>query len=190
MSAGLLDLSPTRARLRLTVLVPRCGLSPDAEESTMTTSPDPARSRRDQMALRRLVDDYAGYADRRQPARQAALFTPDARLAVHDGDPSENEPTQVLRGREELEVALGGLQAYEHTTHFIGQSTLTVNGDGNGATGTTYCLAHHVWTEEGQRMLLVMSIRYLDDFARHDDEWLISQRILVIDWLDRRPLTA
>ena len=69
-----------------------------------------------------------------------------------------------------------------------GQSTVTVDGD--RATGETYCLAHHLWTEEGRRTLMVMSIRYHDTFVRQGGRWFFAERRLITDWVDRRPSTA
>jgi hypothetical protein len=59
--------------------------------------------------------------------------------------------------------------------------------DGDRASGETYCLAHHIWTENGQRTLLVISIRYLDQFVREDGMWRFADRRLIIDWTDQRP---
>jgi len=42
----------------------------------------------DRIALRDLVDAYARYADRRDPRRQAEVFTPDGRVTLFDGDPA------------------------------------------------------------------------------------------------------
>ncbi|GIF62666.1 hypothetical protein Ais01nite_07010 [Asanoa ishikariensis] len=142
----------------------------------------------DRAALRDLVDAYARLADRRDPAGQAALFTQDARVTVFMGGTDAGEPAQVIEGRTTLESEFGALRNYEQTTHFNGQSTVTVEGD--GATGETYCLAHHLWTEDGGRVLMVMSIRYHDRFVRQDGRWLFAERQLLVDWVDRRPTTA
>jgi hypothetical protein len=141
----------------------------------------------DRLALRELVDAYARLADRRDAQGQAALFTADARVAVYDGEPGTTEPAQVLNGRDELAAAVGVLRNYEKTTHFNGQTTLTIDGD--RATGESYCLAHHLWTEEGQRTLMVMSIRYHDTFVRQGGRWFFAERQLIVDWVDRRPST-
>ncbi|MFC0027928.1 nuclear transport factor 2 family protein [Micromonospora chaiyaphumensis] len=142
----------------------------------------------DRLAIRDLVDAYAHLADRRDAQGQAALFTDDARVAVYDGEPDTTEPVQVLNGRDELAEAFGSLRNYDRTTHFNGQCTVTVDGD--GATGETYCLAHHLWVEEGQRTLMVMSIRYQDTFVRQGGRWFFAERRLITDWVDRRPSTA
>jgi hypothetical protein len=64
-----------------------------------------------------------------------------------EGDGSE--PTQELNGREVLTPVFEDLNRYEATTHFNGQSTIALEGD--RATGETYCLAHHLFTEGGER---------------------------------------
>ena len=139
----------------------------------------------DQLSIRQLIDAYSHHADRRNPAAQAALFTENARVSVYNGDPATTEPVQVLNGRAELEAAFSGLSAYQATTHFNGQSTITVDGDTAG--GETYCLAHHVYEVDGVRTLLVMSIRYHETLERVDGHWLFSDRWLIIDWTDSRP---
>ena len=50
------------------------------------------------------------------------------------------------------------------TTHFNGQSTVRL--DGNRATGESYTIAHHVFTEDGGRKIMIASLRYLDTFAK------------------------
>jgi uncharacterized protein (TIGR02246 family) len=150
----------------------------------MSAPAPPGGDADDRAAIRGLVDAWARHADRREPGRQAALFTPDGRVTVYMGEPETSEPVQVVSGRAELEAAFDALRSYEATTHFNGQHTVTVDGD--RATGETYCLAYHLWTSTGQRTLMIMSIRYLDAFVRQDGRWLFAERQLITDWTDRR----
>ena len=76
------------------------------------------------------------------------------------------------------------LNRYEATTHFNGQSTVALNGD--RATGESYCLAHHLYTEDGERKLMVASLRYLDTFVKTDGTWLFAERKLYVDWTETR----
>jgi len=139
----------------------------------------------DRVAIRELIDSYAHNADRRLSENQAALFTEDAVLDVYHGDPEKTKPVQSLRGRPELEKGFReSLSRYDVTMHFNGQSILRIEGD--RATGETYCLAHHFWSEDGCRMILVMGIRYEDLFVRRGKQWLFSERKLIIDWTDKR----
>ena len=61
------------------------------------------------------------------------------------------------------------LNAYETTTHFNGQNTIALDGD--RATGESYCLAHHLYTDAGERKLMVASLRYHDTFVKLDGAW-------------------
>jgi hypothetical protein len=151
----------------------------------MTTNTPNLQELIDQLQIRQLVDAYGHHADRRNPAAQAALFGPDARLSVYAGDPASTEPVQILQGRAELEAAFAGLSAYQATTHLTGQSTISIDGD--TATGETYCIAHHLHEVDGVRTLTVMSIRYGETIERVDGQWLFSDRRLIIDWTDSRP---
>ena len=140
----------------------------------------------DRLALRELFDAYAHCADRRDAEGQKALFTEDTRFAVYmDGEASE--PTYVLQGREALTSVFDDLKRYEATTHFNGQSTVTI--DGNHATGESYTIAHHVFTEDGGRKIMIASLRYLDTFSKLNGSWYFGERKLILDWSETRPMT-
>ena len=141
----------------------------------------------DRLALRELFDAYAHCADRRDAKGQKSLFTEDTRFVVYmEGEGSE--PTQELTGREALTPVFDDLNRYETTTHFNGQSTIALDGD--RATGESYCLAHHLYTEDGERKLMVASLRYLDTFVKTDGAWLFAERNLYVDWTETRPSQA
>ena len=147
----------------------------------------PADWTREHAAIRGLVDRYAHHADRRQPKEQADVFTPDATVLVYEGDPHLTGPVQTVSGREQLATTFAGLIArYDATTYLNGQSSIELTGTAT-AVGETYCMAFHLLRDDGERMLLSMSIRYLDSFVKTDGSWLISERKLIIDWTDRRP---
>ncbi|MFM2088298.1 MAG: hypothetical protein RLZZ237_3167 [Pseudomonadota bacterium] len=140
----------------------------------------------DRLAIRELVEAYAYCADRRDAEGQMALFTEDTHFVVfmNAKDPT---PAMDLHTRQDLAPVFAALNQYDATTHFIGQSTilsLTVD----TATGVAYCLAHHVTVADGKRRLMVASIRYHDSFVKRDGEWLFSERQLLVDWVDERPL--
>lgn len=140
----------------------------------------------DRLAIREIVDAYAHCADRRDAAGQMSLFTPDTRFVVYMNG-KDSAPSQELNSREALAPVFADLNKYEATTHFVGQSTIFTL-DGARATGETYSLAHHVWTEAGIRRLMLASLRYLDTFAKVDDTWLFAERLLYVDWVDNREL--
>ena len=142
----------------------------------------------DRIALRQLVDAYAHCADRRDAPGQMALFTPDTVFQVFM-DSKLTEPTYVIHGREGLAPVFADLNQYHATTHFNGQSTVQVTGD--QAAGESYCIAHHLTVNaDGQRSLMVASLRYLDRFARRDGAWLFAERKLLVDWTETRASAA
>ena len=141
----------------------------------------------DRLAIRELFDAYAHRADRRDAEGQKALFTADTKFAVYMGGEG-SEPTYVLEGREALTPVFADLNRYEATTHFNGQSTVEI--EGNHATGESYTIAHHVFTEAGVRKIMIASLRYLDVFAKIDGRWYFTERKLILDWSETRTLSS
>ena len=153
---------------------------------TVHTELTPAEAA-DRLALRELFDEYAHCADRRDADGQKALFSEDTRFAVYmEGE--STEPTYVLHGREALTPVFDDLNRYEVTTHFNGQSTVAI--EGNRATGESYTIAHHLFTEDGERKIMIASLRYLDRFAKIDQSWYFAERMLILDWSETRAATA
>jgi hypothetical protein len=149
--------------------------------SHATLSPQEAA---DRLAIRELFDAYAHCADRRDAEGQKALFTVDTRFVVYmDGDGTES--TYVLEGRESLTPVFADLNRYEATTHFNGQSTVSIDGD--RGSGESYTIAHHLFREDGERKIMIASLRYLDRFAKIDGSWYFAERNLILDWTETRP---
>ena len=138
----------------------------------------------DRLAIRELFDAYAHCADRRDAEGQKALFTEDTHFVVYMGGQS-SEPTQELDGREALTPVFDDLNRYQATMHFNGQSTIALDGD--WATGESYCIAHHLFTDNGERKLMVAFLRYGDTFVKRDGTWLFAARNLYVDWTETRP---
>jgi ketosteroid isomerase-like protein len=147
----------------------------------LTVTPEEAA---DRLAIRELIDAYAHCADRRDAEGQMALFTEDTRFLVFM-DSRDPSPSQTIVGRVNLRPVFENLRRYEATTHFNGQSTIELNGA--IATGESYCIAHHVQAGNG-RSLMVASLRYLDKLLKENGRWLFSERRLMVDWIETRPL--
>ena len=141
----------------------------------------------DRLAIRGLVEAYAHCADRRDAEGQMSLFTADTHFVVYMNakDPT---PSQELHSRDELAPVFADLNKYHATTHFVGQSTIFAL-TSDRATGEAYCLAHHITVDNGNRRLMLASLRYLDTFVKWDGAWLFSERILYVDWLEERVLS-
>ena len=150
---------------------------------TATVTPEEAA---DRLAIRELVDAYAHCADRRDAAGQMALFTEDTAFQVFM-DSRLPEPTYVLHGRPALAPVFADLNQYQATTHFNGQSTISLDGD--RASGESYCIAHHLTLDGDKRTLMIASIRYLDRFVKQHGAWLFAERKLMVDWTEARSST-
>ena len=146
-----------------------------------------AKEAADRLAIRELVEAYAHCADRREAKGQMALFTQDAHFVVYMNAKDPN-PSQELHSRAALGGVFSELNQYDATTHFVGQSTIFML-DPRRGTGETYCLAHHVTVDGGNRHLMVASLRYYDTFVKIDGAWLFSERLLYVDWVEERPLS-
>jgi SnoaL-like domain len=152
-----------------------------ATTSHVTLSPQEAA---DRLAIRELFDAYAHCADRRDAAGQMALFAVDTRFAVYmNGEGTE--PTYVLEGRQSLTPVFADLNRYQATTHFNGQSAISLDGD--HATGESYTIAHHLFSDDGERKIMIASLRYLDRFVKIDGAWYFEERNLILDWSETRP---
>ena len=141
----------------------------------------------DRLAIRELVDAYAHCADRRDANGQMALFTKDTHFIVFM-EPKSTKPAMEFNRREDLAPVFDDLNKYEATTHFVGQCTITLEGE--SATGETYCIAHHILANDGKRSIFIASLRYYDVFAKVDGKWLFGERKLIVDWTDTRPLNG
>ena len=141
----------------------------------------------DRLAIRKLVQAYAHYADRRDANGQMSLFTPDTHFVVYMNakDPT---PSQELYSREALAPVFADLNKYATTMQFVGQSTILTLAADRG-TGEAYCLAHHLTIEGEKRQLMIAALRYCDTFVKVDGSWLFAERLLYVDWIEERALS-
>ena len=140
----------------------------------------------DRLAIRELVEAYAHCADRRDAKGQMALFTPDTHFVVfmNAKDPT---PSQELHSRDALAPVFDDLNKYAATMHFVGQSTIfTLTND--RATGEAYTIAHHLTIDGSKRKVMIAMLRYNDSFVKPNGEWLFSERLLYVDWIEERAL--
>jgi hypothetical protein len=104
-----------------------------------------------------------------------ALFTADTHFVVYM-DARSSEPSMELHSRTELTPVFDDLNRYVATTHFNGQSRVTMSRA--AATGESYCLAHHLSADGDERTIMIASIRYEDTFTKLGGTWLFSERRL------------
>jgi hypothetical protein len=141
----------------------------------------------DRLAIRELIEAYAHCADRRDAIGQMSLFTADTHFVVFM-NAKDQTPSQELHTREELAPVFADLNQYAATMHFLGQTTiLTLTGD--RGTGETYCMPHHLTIDSNSRRLMIAALRYTDTFVKTEGQWLFSERMLYVDWIEERKLS-
>ena len=134
--------------------------------------------------LRSLSIGYARSVDRRDVDAFLALFTPDAELTVHN--PSDAGPVGVYNGHGDLARIPPRMARFAATFHMLGQSDYQLDGD--EPSGEVYCMAHHRSAGDDDPTDYVMFIRYRDRYRRHDGEWRIAERRVLVDWTETRPV--
>jgi ketosteroid isomerase-like protein len=137
----------------------------------------------DLLALRALVDRYASAVDARDADAFAALFTPDAALAVYEED--GGEAVVEYRGTAALREVMDLLRHFSTTFHLMANHLCAVDGD--AASGEVYCMAHHLIASEDGETDLVMYIRYRDAYERTPAGWRFARRDVMRQWTEERP---
>jgi hypothetical protein len=61
-------------------------------------------------------------------------------------------------------------------------SNILIEIDGNCAKVQTYCVAFHLIGSPDDEQEMEVGGRYLDEFEERNDEWLIKNRVYVMDW--------
>ena len=128
-------------------------------------------------AIHALTCRYAQAVDRRDFPSLAELFTPGARLTG---------PDFRLDGPKAIAEGMSALAQYSATQHHVHQQLVTIDGD--TATGETYCVANHLYEQDGVQRKLDWGIRYQDRFEQLQGQWRIAARELVVDWTQDLPL--
>lgn len=146
---------------------------------------DPLGEVADRLALRALVDRYASAVDARDADAFADLFTPEAVLAVYERD--GDDPVVEYRGHAALREVMNLLRSYSATFHLMANHVCEIGP--SGATGETYCMAHHLTEAEAGAGAtdLVMYIRYRDAYARTPGGWRFARRDVLRQWTEERP---
>lgn len=143
----------------------------------------------DHIAISNLMFAYARCADRKDYAGFAQVFCEDA-VFVYLGS-----PVTPLSGIQEMMQAL---EKYSRTLHQVSNVMYELEPDGSGdgdalgqrANGETYCIASHLYVEEGQDTKIEMGIIYHDELLRTRDGWRIQRREFDLLWSTTVPVTV
>ena len=138
------------------------------------------------LELRDLIDGYARAADRRDRVAFEALFLPDATLTVH----RPGAEPHTYRGSGHIGEIVPQLERYASTFHLVANHWCVV--DRGRGTGESYCQAHHVRPGDGSdpAVDLILTIRYLDTYARAGGAWRFASRQVHILWTSEVALAS
>ncbi|MFC4652269.1 nuclear transport factor 2 family protein [Lactococcus nasutitermitis] len=128
----------------------------------------------DKEEIKSLINRWAFYADARKAEAQVALFADIFENSTIMPDGSKQTFTDKAELCAGIKSALG---AFQKTFHMNGQTEITENH------ATSYCIAHHF---RADGTVLVMYIRYEDDFVLENNEVKFSQRVLHIEQVEER----
>jgi hypothetical protein len=130
------------------------------------------------IALRSLVDAYAVALDERDVDGFVSLFTVDAELAIHEA--GATQPTRSYRGHDELREVMELVRIFSSTFHLVANHVVEPGTE--GATGITYCSAHHLVEDGGPAHDVMMLIRYDDVYRQGLDGWQFAKRVTHRQW--------
>lgn len=130
--------------------------------------------------LRRLAMLYASAMDRNEPAFLNDILTEDIVI---------RGPGFSVSGLENVRAIPASLrEKYTATRHVVHNQSVIIDRD--TAQGETYSTASHVTNNaNGNPEILVWELRYQDQFRVQEGKWCISQRELIVDWVETRPIT-
>jgi hypothetical protein len=106
--------------------------------------------------------------------------------SCYHADATDEHGTFVGTRDEYVEWVAGVLTRFTGTMHVVANQLIEVQGD--GARSETYGVAYH-WGDppDDHRRNFATGFRYVDQFARRDDEWRIARRIAVREWTNVVP---
>jgi uncharacterized protein (TIGR02246 family) len=123
----------------------------------------------DEIAIERLLIDYAATLDARDYAAYAALFTPDGEWVNGDA---------ARKGRPAIEAMLAAIMGPAGTPnhdnfHLLANPRISVEGD----RATAASLYLFVMRGKGGQPLAVLAGSYADELVRTEGQWKIRRRI-------------
>jgi len=139
----------------------------------------------DVLELNQLAYRYAAAVDGRDVNAFLDVFASDGRMrSYHAGD---DEPFADTRGHEQLAYVpetmakMFGLTFHQMSNHLV-------EVDGDTASGEVLCIARHLGVDPEDTMATIVVIRYVDEYARRDGRWRITDRQIRFLWSERHPV--
>jgi 3-phenylpropionate/cinnamic acid dioxygenase small subunit len=153
----------------------------------------PKKTRRwlaDRAAITDVLHRYAKGVDTMDPASTAACFTSDCRYEIGEDEVVEGRAALVdffddKTGIRKRETGLDAVQLFTHV-----MSNIVIEIEDARADVESVVTAYVVGTRDATRVMLVRCVRYDDEFAREDGDWLIARRRHVFQWMYEATPTA
>lgn len=129
-----------------------------------------------------LAGRYARAVDERDRRALAALFAPEATFTLPPALNGTSEPSTISGAEAVAEAVVGAVSHLIATRHEVFQVVI------DGAAGSTYCTAHHLYSRDERVRDNRVALRYLDRFAPAGDSWVFESRELVVDFSEDVPV--
>jgi hypothetical protein len=134
----------------------------------------------DREAIRDCLMRYSRGIDRRDPELLRGVYWPGA---------VDEHLDFVGTGEDFIDYVIPALSRMDQTMHLLGNILIDIQGD--EASVETYFQAFHRLRLDGEeRRDFEAAGRYVDRFAKRDDEWRIARRVVIIDWFRAYPDSA
>lgn len=136
----------------------------------------------DLLAIQQLIYRYADAVDRRDSEQLATCFANEVTII----GPGFELPGKGAEVAGQITASLSA--SYLWTMHNVHNFLYTV--DGNVGRGTTYCVASHVYRQDGQTLKLDWYVRYHDELVKVGGQWRIRRRRLEVSYSTTQPVAA
>lgn len=131
----------------------------------------------DKEAIREVIDRFSTLEI--DVHEQAKLFTPDTKITIYTG----NKKLMEINGNKDMEEKFGAAMANAKSSfHMNGQQVIELKNDYEAI----YCQATIENEIDGENILNVSSIRYIDTLVKQEDKWLIASREQHIIFSEKR----
>ncbi|MEZ5572995.1 MAG: nuclear transport factor 2 family protein [Halioglobus sp.] len=131
----------------------------------------------DYIAIQRLMYRYARCADKKDYTGFNGVFCDDA---VFDFSGT------LVTTCSAIQQMMRNLEKFTRTLHQVHNTLYEVDGD--TASGETYCIASHLFSEEAGETRIDMGIIYEDRLRRTQDGWRIEFRKFNLVWSQTAPV--
>ncbi len=131
----------------------------------------------DRICIRDLAFLYATAVDQRDYPLFESIMTEDAKI---------HGPSFNYDGIDEIIEQMKEIEQFKTTFHAVHNHLITIDID--TAEGEIYCVASHIYEQEGIERKLDIGIRYFDKYLRCENGWRLYDRELKLDWKQDLPI--